>query len=151
MSEPQSPEDPLSSELQLVLIEHTRAQAALARSLGIRRGDVDALEHLMAGPLGPGELARRLGVSPGAVSQLVVRLEARSHAVRTDDPDDARRSLVTLTEEGRATVLDHVMPLLLALDRLAATLGVEQREAVLTYLQGSRRAMAELAEPAQES
>lgn len=146
MDEADVPHDPVSTALQAVLVAHTRAQAALARRLGVRRGDVDALEHLMAGDLGASDLAGRLGVSPGAVSQLVDRLERRGHAVRRVAGTDRRRALISLTDEGRGTVLRHVAPMLVDLDRLHGPLGPDGREAVVGYLTGARAALLALAE-----
>lgn len=143
------PVDPLSDALQVLLLAHTRAQAALALRLGAGRSDVDALEHLMVGPLGPGELAGRLGLTPGAVTQMVTRFERRGHARRTPDPADGRRSLVELTDQGRATVHEHVWPMLMALDDLARAIEggeADAPQAVLTYLTGAARALGELAE-----
>lgn len=141
------PEDPLSDALQEVLLAHTQAQARLSRSLGVRRGDVDALEHLMTGPLGPGELAERLGVTPGAATQLVQRLEARGHARRTTGGGDRRTVEVALTDEGAATVHRHVRVMLERLDRLAVALDRSQSDAVLSYLLGAREALDTLSAP----
>lgn len=139
------PEDPLSSALQQVLIAHTRAQGSLARRLGVGRADVDALEHLMAGPMSASELAGALGLSAGAVSHLLGRLEARGHARRANDPTDGRKVSVELTETGRGTVLDHVLPMLHRLDGLAAGLDHHRAAAVLDYLRGSTTALLEVA------
>ncbi|MEQ4498259.1 MarR family winged helix-turn-helix transcriptional regulator [Nocardioides kribbensis] len=139
------PDDPLSSALQHVLLAHTRAQAHLARSLGVSRTDVDALEHLMTGPLSAIELARRLGVSQPAVTHLLGRLERRGHARRAADPSDGRRVAVELTEAGRSAVVAHVLPMLHRLDELARQLDPPASRAVLGYLEGSTSALLDLA------
>lgn len=139
------PDDPLSSALQHVLLAHTRAQAHLARTLGVSRADVDALELLMTGPLSAVEIARRLGLSQPAVTHLLGRLEKRNHARRAADPTDGRRVAVELTETGRDTVLAHVLPMLHRLDGLAARLGDHGGAAVLEYLDGSAAALLALA------
>lgn len=144
------PADPLSDALQRVLAAHTRAQAALARRLRVGRSDVDALEHLMVGPLAPSELADRLGLSAGAVSQMLTRLEERDHARRVPDPDDGRRARVDLTASGRATVLAHVLPMLRQLDGLADAVGrthPEGASAIVAYLEGAAEALEGLAAP----
>lgn len=141
------PDDPLSTALQHVLVAHTRAQAHLARTLGVSRTDVDALEHLMTGPLSAVELARRLGISQGAVTHLLGRLEERDHARRTSDAADRRRVAVELTETGRETVLHHFLPVLRQLDAHAATLSRRSGDAVLGYLENSTAALLALADP----
>ncbi|WP_268932212.1 MarR family winged helix-turn-helix transcriptional regulator [Nocardioides okcheonensis] len=139
------PHDPLSTALQRVLLAHTRAQGHLARTLGVSRTDVDALEHLMVGPLSAVELAGRLGISQGAVTHLLRRLEKRDHARRTSDPEDRRRVAIELTDTGRDTVVAHVLPLLRDLDALAARMSRRSGEAVIAYLDGSTTALLALA------
>ena len=141
-----TPEDPLSTALQHLLAAHTRTQGALARRLGTRATDVDTLEHLTIGPLGPGELARQLGVTPGAATQAVERLERRGHARRAPDPDDGRRVVVALTDEGRDTVLGHLMPALERLDDLHRDLDDDARAAILHYLEGATAAFLAVAD-----
>lgn len=53
------------------------------------------------------EMARRLNVTQGAVSQTVGRLEKKGYVVRTKDPADRRITLVSLTEQGRKLCLEH--------------------------------------------
>ncbi|MGL5808588.1 MAG: MarR family winged helix-turn-helix transcriptional regulator [Nocardioides sp.] len=138
---PDSPSDPLSDALQLLLASHTQAQGRLARRLGASGTDVDALEHLIVRPLGPVALAERLGVTPAAASLAVSRLEGRGHARRLPDPDDGRRTQVVLTDVGRDTVLDHARPMLNALDEMAGRFTASETAAVLRYLQGAERAL----------
>ncbi|WOF22817.1 MarR family winged helix-turn-helix transcriptional regulator [Microbacterium betulae] len=53
-------------------------------------------------PLSVGELAERLGVDQPRASRLVQAVVETGHARREADPDDARRTLIALTDEGRA-------------------------------------------------
>lgn len=46
------------------------------------------------------EIGRRLGVSKQAAGKTVERLESLGYAERADDPADARRKIVRLTEHG---------------------------------------------------
>lgn len=138
------PHDPLSDALQRVLLEHTRAQARLARSLHAAGTDVDALEHLMHQASGPSALARHLGISPAAATLLVERLVERGHAERRADPDDGRRTVVSLTDAGRDTVLKHAWPMLQRLDDLARGLTESEVSAVLRYLDGAATALSGL-------
>ena len=49
-------------------------------------------------------LAAREGVTQPAMTQLISRLEDAGQARRESDPDDGRVVLVTITDEGRATL-----------------------------------------------
>ncbi len=52
------------------------------------------------------ELARRLGVTRQAASQMVQQIEQRGFLERTSDPEDGRAVLVRHTLAGRALLLD---------------------------------------------
>jgi DNA-binding MarR family transcriptional regulator len=49
----------------------------------------------------PGELARRAGVTPQAMAEIVRYLESRGYVERVPDPSDGRGRIVTLTPRGR--------------------------------------------------
>ncbi len=53
-------------------------------------------------PTTPGQLARRLMVTPAVVTGLIDRLERRGFVRRESESDDRRRIHLELTDEGRA-------------------------------------------------
>ncbi|MED1954187.1 MarR family transcriptional regulator [Brevibacillus centrosporus] len=53
------------------------------------------------------ELAKRMGVTKGAVTQVITRLQAKELVERVHDPEDFRVVLVSLTEKGRSAYLAH--------------------------------------------
>lgn len=64
-----------------------------------------ALAHIAtAGPLTVGALQARMQRSQATTSHLVTQLELRGLVERTDDPGDARRTLLRLSKEGRRLV-----------------------------------------------
>ena len=69
-----------------------------------------------SGPLSPGELARKTGVTDARIANALRVLEARGLVRRSPSPVDRRRVEVTLTDLGRAFVHDHT----LAAERLIA-------------------------------
>lgn len=50
------------------------------------------------------DVADGLGVTVGAASRLVDRLEATGYVSRAPNPDDRRGSLISITEAGRSTI-----------------------------------------------
>ena len=58
-----------------------------------------------------GELATAMGLSPGAITTLVDRLEQDGFVRRVRDDADRRRVLVELTESARAVIEDIYGPL----------------------------------------
>ncbi len=117
---------------------------AVARRAALTHNELRALEHLMDQPMGPGELARLLGVSSAAASGIIDRLEARGHATRTAHPSDGRRTAVTVSASGREEMLGHLMPMFRELADLDAGLTEQDRAVVDRYLTGAIRALRTL-------
>lgn len=68
---------------------------ALAEAAGLNGTDWYAMSLLQqAGALTSGELAERTGLTTGATTRLIDRLERAGHARRKSDPGDRRRVLV---------------------------------------------------------
>ncbi|AIQ12339.1 MarR family winged helix-turn-helix transcriptional regulator [Paenibacillus durus] len=100
-----------------------------SRSLGqlimqLRRLERQPLHFGAAGPLTPSEihtieaigseggvlmseLAARLGITKGAVTQLITRLEAKELVKRSPHPNDSRGVLISLTEQGMEAYAAH--------------------------------------------
>jgi DNA-binding MarR family transcriptional regulator len=77
------------------------------------------LAHLHEAPLTVSDLARRRRVTLQSMGELVQVLVERGWIIRTPDPDDRRRQLLELTDDGHrhyerahAAVLDRLSPLL---------------------------------------
>lgn len=77
-------------------------------ALGEKRPSAESLavlQHLwQTGPLTVGEAARHFERAPSAVSELVDRLEANDWIARSPDGRDRRRTLLWLTDAGRAVL-----------------------------------------------
>ena len=87
-------------------------QGLLAERAGVKveSRDVPALFMLARlNPVRPSVLAHALHVSAGNVSRTLQRLGSLGYTIRTADPEDARASLVSLTQSGsdRATLLSR--------------------------------------------
>ncbi|MBO2456275.1 MarR family winged helix-turn-helix transcriptional regulator [Actinomadura violacea] len=98
------------------------AEIFAAHRLTARHGAV--LPQLAAGgTLGVSDLAARMGVSLSTVSELVGTLSRAGLVDRREDPDNRRRTLVSLAEQHRAAVEGFVAvraaPLLRVLDTLS--------------------------------
>jgi DNA-binding MarR family transcriptional regulator len=77
-------------------------EVASAR-LGIGSGDLRCLNAIEnAGGLTAGELSREVGVTSGAVTGAIDRLETAGFARRVADPTDRRRVRIEVTPEFRA-------------------------------------------------
>lgn len=71
---------------------------AVGAYLGVSAGDQRALTMIGTdGPMSAGELAERTGLTPGAVTGMIDRLERAGLARRENDVNDRRRVLVSAT------------------------------------------------------
>lgn len=73
----------------------------LLAPLGLRPRHCSVLELLRDGPMAQLELARRVGVAPSVVVDMVDELQDLHAVARVRDPSDRRRQYVQLTAHGR--------------------------------------------------
>ena len=103
-----SPEAELGKTLEAirgVVAAAEQYRDALAGHFGLGRTEAQAVGQLAATDgLGQTELAARLGITTGATTALIDRLESAGIACRAAHPSDRRRSVVTLTDQGHAVV-----------------------------------------------
>jgi DNA-binding MarR family transcriptional regulator len=89
-----------------------RRQDETLSDLGLAWGEWSVLGHLrLMGPphrSSPGQLAAHEGLSSGAMTNRLDRLEERGLIRRLPDPDDRRGIQVELTEEGHRVYLEAV-------------------------------------------
>jgi len=79
-----------------------RYDQAVADTIGINRTDMRCLDLLdRAGRLTAGQLAAQTGLTSGAVTTVIDRLEKAGHACRVRDTDDRRRIYVELNDDTR--------------------------------------------------
>ena len=85
-------------------------------------------------PLSPTVIAERLIVTTASVTSLLDTLERRGLVEREPDPDDRRRLLIMITQEGRA-IVDQFLPEVVALQTAAlATLTEAERRLLVEML-----------------
>ncbi len=78
---------------------------SVAIRLGLSESDVDALELLLdAGAATAGKLAEVMGLTTGAVTRVIDRLEQAGYVRRIADPADRRRVIVEIVPEKIATL-----------------------------------------------
>lgn len=129
-----------ASEVSWGVRDLQRAQDELARALAsrlrLRTLDYAAMTHLLAAdpPLGPAELAARLGISSGSGTELADRLERAGHLRRRRAVDDRRRVVLEPDEGSVARMLGELAPLFDELDRLAGTFAPDEQTTIVRYL-----------------
>jgi DNA-binding MarR family transcriptional regulator len=88
-----------------------RLSIALAQQLGMPLADVQCLGLLAAGPSLPSDLAARLGLTTGATTKVLDRLQEAGYITRSADPADRRRIVITADPEGSAALAVSYAPL----------------------------------------
>lgn len=83
-----------------------------------------------AGPLRVSQLATLEGVDPSVATRVVASLESQGLVERTDDPDDKRASLITLSKLGRRTLDNLWHERTLGLSTRLSRLSAKERQAV---------------------
>jgi DNA-binding MarR family transcriptional regulator len=109
----------------------------LASSSGLNSSDLAALRLLDAaadGGVAVNTLGSQLGLSSGAVTALVDRLEDHQLVRRTRDTSDRRRVLVVLAPKARAFGAEHLTPLLQAMHAATGELEEPELAAVERFL-----------------
>lgn len=100
----------------------------VGRCLGLSATDRKCLDLLSRGPVTAGEIAGFTGLTTGAVTGIIDRLEKAGYAERTNDPKDRRRVLVARKANSG---LDELLPAIfgpLGKDMSALTSQYNQRE-----------------------
>lgn len=109
-----------------------------ARILGLVPSDVLALEHLFSdGPLGPADIAARLGMTTPAATALVDRLERAGHVERRPHPTDRRRLEVVPTAQAEAAAYAAIAEMIDGMAEVGASLSPSERAVVARYLEGA--------------
>jgi DNA-binding MarR family transcriptional regulator len=84
-----------------------RLSVAIAHQLGIAQADLQCMGLLAEGPSAPTQLAAALGLTTGAMTKVLDRLEAAGYLTRSHDPADRRRIIITADPAGLARLTAH--------------------------------------------
>ena len=88
---------------------------SVAGRLGMNSTDLECLDHILRGPVTAGRLAELTGLTTGAITGVIDRLERIGLARRESDPDDRRKTVV----RALPTVLERIAPLFEPMERAA--------------------------------
>jgi DNA-binding MarR family transcriptional regulator len=88
----------------LALADEVQRRLAADGFEDLRFGHGFVFQHLVAGPVAIGDLARAMDVTQQRASKASAELEALGYVERTPDPQDARVRRVALTARGEAAI-----------------------------------------------
>lgn len=115
---------------------------ATAESMGINRTDARCIDIVdREGSVTAGRLAELAGLTTGAVTAVVDRLESKGLVRRVRDTQDRRRVMVELTDEARTRIFELYGPLVDVGVSLMARFSSDELRAMLEMLRLSRDAV----------
>ena len=132
--------DQIREEMRLQGVASDIADQAVADYLGLNRTDsrcLDIIERLDG--VTAGRLAAESGLSTGAVTTVLDRLERAGYARRVQDPGDRRRVLVELTPSARRDLQELYAPLADATMRQLEGYTTEEVSLVRDFMRDNRR------------
>ena len=110
--------------------------AQVAEQVGLSTTDHKCLDLALRAdqPLTAGQIAERSGLSTGAVTGVIDRLERAGYVRRVRDPHDRRKVLVEVSKNNLAAYGDAFDGLWLALDRTLANYSSDELKAIERYI-----------------
>ncbi len=129
--------------LRRLLLAGREMQAEVARKMGVRLADVQAVDVVVSAgqPTGTVELGQRMGIRSASAAALVDRLAAAGHLTRRPHPTDRRRVTLEATDHARTEVRQALAPLLDEIAAISGGLDDDQAGTVLAFLADVTAAM----------
>lgn len=116
----------------------------IAGRVGLNSTDLECLDLLfLAGPTTAGRLARHTGLTTGAMTAVIDRLERARFVRRRRDAADRRRVLVEVLPRALETLGPFYAPLASAMSRLHDRFGERELAVIVDYLSRALEASAE--------
>jgi DNA-binding MarR family transcriptional regulator len=117
---------------------------AVAERLGVHSTDVETLDLLnLMGPLTAGRLAELTGLTTGATTRLIDRMERAGFAHRRSDPNDRRRVIVEWSAESAGQIVPLFEPLGRRLGELWQGYSDEELALVLDFTRRTNEILSE--------
>jgi len=142
--------DDIVASMQRLTTESQKVAQAFATQQGLGHIDLEALLHVMQAerggdPVTAGRLGELLGVTSGAATGVIDRLERVGHVQRSRDDADRRRVLVRYSDRARAVAGAFFGPLGVMSDEVMSGFDEAELRTVRRFLDGMSAAMAERA------
>lgn len=109
----------LTTALRVASAQGLLVSQAVAAKVGLNTTDLECLDIIQTGDLvSAGEIARKTGLTTGAVTSLLDRLEKAGYVKRQADPKDRRRVLIVIQPERVRPLVEIYAPLQAAMEAL---------------------------------
>ncbi|AJY73557.1 MarR family winged helix-turn-helix transcriptional regulator [Paenibacillus beijingensis] len=126
--------DQMQSLAQTASTETALFHQVAAAKLGLGITDLKTISALLQeGPMTAGQLAERLNLTTGAVSNVIDRLEQGNFASRVPDTKDRRKVIVTINQDMLSTSNNVYRSMGEAFEKLLETYSVEELEFLVKF------------------
>jgi len=135
--------DSLNREMRQASGLGTMFSQAVANRVGLSPSDLECLDLItIAGRVTAGDLSRATGLTTGAVTGVIDRLERAGFARRERDPEDRRRVYVRAEPAADAAAAPYYHSLASAAEKLLAPYSDTEISFLLDYFRKARAMMA---------
>ena len=125
-------------EMRLMSSYDARFSQAVADRVGMHATDIQTMDLLnMLGPMTAGELSARTGLSSGATTRLIDRLERAGYVRRRPDEADRRRVIIEPIWNNLSELGDLFEPLAVGLTDLWSSFSEDQLTVILDFIRRS--------------
>ncbi len=125
----------LRRALRMTSAQSVLLSQAAADRLGLNSTDMECLDLLnLSGPVPAGRLAELTGLTTGAITGVIDRLEQASYVRREPDPTDRRRVIVRPIVERQVEAEEAFAPLAQATDALLERFTDDELAVLLRFL-----------------
>lgn len=127
----------VSLNLKQMIMELAAANEAVGRSQNLQGTDYSCLSYLVerGSPLSPKDLITHLGVTSGAVTGIVDRLERQGYVRRAPNPDDRRGTLVSLDPQRASSFITAFSAIQTGFAECTEDMSLHDLDVVLRFLQ----------------
>lgn len=123
---------------QMVSTETALFHQAAAAKLGLGITDMKTVSTLLQeGPVTAGQLAQRLNLTTGAVSNVIDRLEQQNFVKRAPDDKDRRKVIVTVNQEKLSPADNVYRSMGEAFEKLLETYSTQELEFLVKFYQAT--------------
>jgi DNA-binding Lrp family transcriptional regulator len=135
---------PATMLVRQLLEQSVKYTQFMEHALNVNETDFKAMGALMQnGPMTAGQLAKAVGVSPGAATTVIDRLVAVGHVTRDVNPQDRRGIVVVPNPASVASAWGHLMPIIGNSEASIRSMSPEGQKAVVQYLEAMILAFVE--------
>ena len=134
----------LTQQLRKYGMRSVLFQQNMALKLGVFPTDLKTADILNeTGPITAGELARITGLTTGAVTALIDRLEKAGIVKREKDLNDGRRVVIAPVAKRHKEILEHYQTLAQATKAMCVDYDEKEMELILTFVRNITTIMEE--------